>query len=501
MAADANGAEPGSDDGQFTVTLDGGKIAATGGIVVSYTVSGTAAGGSDYAALPGSVTIPAGGSSAVIIVDVLDDQVVEGSESLIVTITGTNHTSVAVHSTNNQAIVTIADDDATTVSIAPTDAAASEPGVNDGLFTVTLAGGKLAPAGGIVVDYTVNGTATGGADYAALSGSVTIPAGDSSATIAVDVLDDEVIEPAESVVVTLTGTNHPSAPLHATIRSATVTISDDDATTVAITASDAAASELGADSGVFLVALDGDKVAPAGGITVTYTVSGTATPGADYATLTGTALIPAGQSSVTIPVSVLDDNVVENAETVVVTLSTVNQVGVTIDPTKTSATVTLNDDDATTVSVSAPDPTGSESGSDDGQFLVSLDNGKTAPAEGIQVTYTVNGTATSGADYATLAGTVTIPAGQSSATIAVDVVQDNVVEAAETVIITLSATNHPAATIHATTNSATVTIADDDATTVSISATDATASEPGTNGGLLTVSLDGGKVAPRAESW
>ena len=73
--------------------------------------------------------------------------------------------------------MTITDDDATTVSISPTDATGGEPGANDGLFTVTLAGGKLAPAGGIAVDYTVNGTATGGADYAALSGSVTIPAG------------------------------------------------------------------------------------------------------------------------------------------------------------------------------------------------------------------------------------------------------------------------------------------------------------------------------------
>ena len=233
------------------------------------------------------------------------------------------------------------------------------------------------------------------------------------------------------MVVTLTGTNHPSAPLHATNRTATVTISDDDATTVSITASDATASEPGADSGEFLVALDGNKVAPVGGITVTYAVAGTATPGADYATLTGTALIPAGQSSVTIPVTVLDDNVVENAETVTVTLGTVSLAGVTIDPSNASATVAMNDDDATTVSISAPDPAGSEPGSDDGQFLVSLDNGKTAPAGGLQVTYTINGTATPGADYTALPGTVTIAAGQSSATIAVDVLGDNVVEVSE----------------------------------------------------------------------
>ncbi len=495
-ASDANGAEPGSNDAQFTVTLGGSKLAPAGGILVNYTANGTASSGSDYAALSGSVTIPAGASSATIAVDVLDDQVVEGTEFLTVTLTGTNHAGVTTHATDNQATVMIADDDATTVSITATDAGGGEPGANDGLFTVALAGGKLAPAGGIAVEYTIGGTATGGADYTSLPGSVTIPAGSSSATITVDVLDDNVVELTETVVVTLTGTNHPSAPLHATNRTATVTISDDDATTVSITAGDGTASEPGADSGAFLVALDGDKVAPDGGITVTYTVSGTATPGADYTALTGTATIPAGQSSVTVPVVPVNDNVIENPETVVVTLNTVSHAGVTIHPSRASATVTVNDDDATTVSISAVDGTASEPGSDGGQFLVVLGDGKVAPTGGIQVSYTVGGTATPGSDYAALPGTVTIAAGESSATIAVDVLDDNVVELTEQVTVTLSSTNHPGATIHPSNNAAAVTIADDDATTVSISATDAGGSEPGGNDGLLTVALDGGKVAP-----
>ena len=37
---------------------------------------------------------------------------------------------------------------------------------------------------------------------------MTIPAGASSATIPVDVLNDNVVELAETVIVTLTGTNH-----------------------------------------------------------------------------------------------------------------------------------------------------------------------------------------------------------------------------------------------------------------------------------------------------
>ena len=60
-------------------------------------------------------------------------------------------------------------------------------------------GGKVAPTGGITVNYTVGGTAIGGADYAALATSVVIPAGAGSAMINVGgIVDDNLIEGSES---------------------------------------------------------------------------------------------------------------------------------------------------------------------------------------------------------------------------------------------------------------------------------------------------------------
>ncbi len=88
---------------------------------------------------------------------------------------------------------------------------------------------KVAPAGGIVVTYTTAGSATAGSDYTALAGSVTIPAGQSSATIVVDVISDAAMdEPEETVSVTLASVNHPSVSLSTSSRSATVTIGADD---------------------------------------------------------------------------------------------------------------------------------------------------------------------------------------------------------------------------------------------------------------------------------
>src|SRR6185369_8507206 len=50
---------------------------------------------------------------------------------------------------------------------------------------------------------TANGTATAGADYAAVSGTLSLPAGSTASTIAVPVLGDAVNEPSETFTVTL----------------------------------------------------------------------------------------------------------------------------------------------------------------------------------------------------------------------------------------------------------------------------------------------------------
>ncbi len=47
---------------------------------------------------------------------------------------------------------------------------------------------------------------------------------------------------------------------------------------------------------------------------MSYTVTGTATNGTDYTSLTGTVTIPSGSNSVTLPVTVADDNIIEITE-------------------------------------------------------------------------------------------------------------------------------------------------------------------------------------------
>jgi subtilase family serine protease len=86
------------------------------------------------------------------------------------------------------------------VTITTTTATAPEGDTQSGLFTVSRTGDTTAP---MTVFYSVGGTATPGIDYAALSDSVTIPAGASTAPISVTATDDGVYEGNETVLVTL----------------------------------------------------------------------------------------------------------------------------------------------------------------------------------------------------------------------------------------------------------------------------------------------------------
>ena len=83
LPSDARLTEAG-DGGSFTVVRTGDLSQP---LNVPYTVGGAATAGSDYEALSGTVTIPAGANSAVILLRPLADSVVESQETITVTLT------------------------------------------------------------------------------------------------------------------------------------------------------------------------------------------------------------------------------------------------------------------------------------------------------------------------------------------------------------------------------------------------------------------------------
>jgi hypothetical protein len=196
---------------------------------------------------------------------------------------------------------------------------------------------------------------------------------------------------------------------------------------VTLSASDRFAAESGADGGGRItVTRSGSTISP---LTVTYSVSGTATPGEDYAELPGTVTIPAGQASANVDITPLDDDLYETGESVILTVgsSSASVVVRDVEPVRPVVAVSLSDQDAA-------EP------SDPGEFIVWRTGSTTDP---LTVDLIVGGTA-SGSDYdlATSASSATIPAGSDRVLLKVTPVSDTLVEDSETVTLAVAA--HPA---------------------------------------------------------
>jgi len=104
-ATDSSAGEP-ANNGYFTVSRTG---STSGDLRVYYSTSGTATKGSDYAQLPGSVTIRSGDSSALISVVPIDDTAVEGTETAKVTLN--SRSAYNIDSSHDDATVSISDNE------------------------------------------------------------------------------------------------------------------------------------------------------------------------------------------------------------------------------------------------------------------------------------------------------------------------------------------------------------------------------------------------------
>lgn len=106
-ATDANAAEAGADVGVFTITRTG-SAASDLAVAIVVAPTSTATVGLDYAALPTTVTIPAGSVSATLTITPIDDADVESAETVVVSLASGSDYQVGDPSS---ATVTIADND------------------------------------------------------------------------------------------------------------------------------------------------------------------------------------------------------------------------------------------------------------------------------------------------------------------------------------------------------------------------------------------------------
>ena len=389
-------------------------------VTVDYQVIGGTAPASRYSLPPGTLTIPASNLVAFVPLQVFDDNIVEPPQTIqVVLFNPTNATmdAIRVHT------YTILDDDANSVSVTNTAPIAYEGGAS-GNFRISRSGPTTS---NLLVNFQVTGTATPPSDYLPLGNSVTIPAGKAFVDLPVVPVANLTTENSESVVLTLT--TAPGGKIVSPSQ-ATVTIIDNNTNPlpiVSVTSSNTAYSVEGGVNGGFLFTRTGPTT---NSLTLSFTTTGTAVVGVRYVPLPISVTIPAGQSSVLLPVVAIDDKIVEGEQTVTIWL-TDNETYRVAYPS--SATVTIQDNDQD-VWIDASDFYASKYGPDPGQFTFSR-FGTTNNA--VTIYYTISGTAKNGFDYVTITNFVVIPAGSLSVTLPILPLHNGVVEGPVTVVLTL----------------------------------------------------------------
>ena len=388
--------------------------------------------------------------------------------------------------------------DLPSITLAVSPSSVTEDGTANLVYTFTRTG---ITTNALTVNYGITGTATSTDYTGATPGTgktITFAAGANTATLTIDPTADTIVESNETVALTLA-----TAPTYTvgTTTAVTGTITNDDFPIISVVATDSDAGETATgvtvNDGTFTLTRTGDL---SQAITVNYTLSGSATNGTDYSSLSGTVNFAAGVSSATVTVTPTDDNIFEGTETAILTLAT--GAGYILGTT-TSATVNIADNDLPSISLAVSPASVVEDGATNLVYTFTR-TGSTANA--LAVSYTVSGNATFNTDYTqtgastftATTGTITFAAGSSTATLTVDPTADTTVETDETVALTLATA--PTYTI-GTTTAVTGTITNDDSSAlpvISVAATDANAAETAigitANPGQFTLTRLGGNI-------
>jgi uncharacterized repeat protein (TIGR02543 family) len=156
--------------------------------------------------------------------------------------------------------------------------------------------------------FTLSGTAEQGVDYPAVPVSVTIGPNETSATVAIAPIDDDLIEGSESILLTLEpdpgyGIGVPG--------SAQLNLLDDDLPLVEIRAPDNEATEAGPTTGMFRITRKHPRTAQPlilpSPLTVNLEIGGSAQPGQNYVPIEDRAVIPENADHVDIIITPIDD--------------------------------------------------------------------------------------------------------------------------------------------------------------------------------------------------
>ena len=346
----------------------------------------------------------------------------------------------------------------------------SEPAAEGASATVDIAFGLALSVDCAMTVATTDGTAVAVDDFEQPVASLTASAGQESASLTVQLVDDDVYEGNTDETFTVDVTFGAGCDNEGDVESVTMTILDDDD----IPAVEVVDATLDVDEDAGTVDVDIVLSNPSfEDCEFTATTSGvSATSDTDFSAVSETVMIAAGDTSVTVQVSITDDAVVEATETLTVTV------------TSTSG---CTGTDATTISIidNEPVPEATLSGAatvDEGDvdITLTLTLGSVSTVDCIVSLAVSGGSAEADADFTALAvdASVTIAAGETVDTFTVSALDDALHEGVSAETIEVSGTAVSGCTLGVDESAVVIGITDGDAAPVlSITSADVTVSE------------------------
>ncbi|MEL7059148.1 MAG: Calx-beta domain-containing protein [Acidobacteriota bacterium] len=323
----------------FTVTL---SEAPQTDVTLSYrTIPGSALEGEDFREAQGTVTIPAGQRQATISVAVIGDDLEEDEETFFVDLT--NPDGVVLRDRRGEA--TIVDDDGGLAQLVVSDAEVQEGDVGSTFLVFEVALNRPVD-GPVVASFTTvedpespTQAATPGQDFRPTEGQLTLPPGETTTTVSVEVFGDRIDEPDETLLLRLLDVSRAEIADDEAIG---IIRDDDDAESaprLGIADVQVREGDEGTTTAVFQIRLD-----RAADQTVTVDVAtrdGTAVAGSDYQARSGVVELPPGVTAASLAVLVRGDREVEADEVFFVDLS--NPVGAELGAASARGTI-VNDD-------------------------------------------------------------------------------------------------------------------------------------------------------------
>ena len=390
-------------------------------VTIPFTVGGSAT-SSDASVGASPLVIPAGQLDGFILVSVTDDLLSEGTERVVLTLT--TPVGGVLGAATVYEVVIEDNEPAATLGFDLASSSQAE-GAGAAVLTLTLSSARTED---VLLDFTLSGTATlGGVDVSVAPASqLLIPGGNVAGSIVATVVSDSMDEPDEDLQVRFSSLEN--ADYGAVTAHDLTILDDDDAPSVAFASSNATVVEDDpmAALGVELSAVSGFDVM------VPITASGSATEGADFVFTPATLTIPAGASTGTVDVTVLDDPDPEGPETVTFSLGT--PTAATLGALPTTVLLIIDDDGPQpSLSFSSAASTAEEAGGVQ-DLLVQLDGYASEP---VTVDLTLGGTAQAGVDVNLLTTSLSIPVGALSGLVQLEVLEDTDPEPSETAVVTL----------------------------------------------------------------